>query len=247
MKTRLDNYLLNSGLATPLEKARGLIMAGQVLVDDRPVSKPGTRISAGAVVRIKGNKKKWVSRGGLKLVGALEKWQINPTDKVCLDVGASTGGFTDVLLQHGAKRVYALDVGYGILDWKLVSDPQVVVMDRTNIRHLIPEQIPERIDLLTIDVSFISLKKALPPALTVLKPGGEGIALIKPQFELAKGKIGPGGIVKDPELHQQAIDTILAQSREWGLHSHGIAPSPVTGPKGNQEFLFYYSKPAASG
>jgi 23S rRNA (cytidine1920-2'-O)/16S rRNA (cytidine1409-2'-O)-methyltransferase len=243
MKKRLDQYLLENELATPLEKAQALIMTGQVLVNDRPISKPGTPLSKKDRVRIKGgNDKKWVSRGGLKLVGAIEKWQINPSNLICLDVGSSTGGFTDVLLQHGAKRVYALDVGYGILDWKLVSDDRVVVMDRTNIRHLTPEQIPDSVDFITTDVSFISLKKALPPALATLKTGGTGVALIKPQFELPKKKVGPGGIVTDTSLHQQAINSILEQCQPWGLSILGTAPSPITGPKGNQEFLFYYAK-----
>jgi 23S rRNA (cytidine1920-2'-O)/16S rRNA (cytidine1409-2'-O)-methyltransferase len=242
MKQRLDLYLLENRLVSPLEKARGLIMAGQVLVNDRPATKPGTPISDSAIVRIKdGNDKKWVSRGGLKLAGALEIWDINPSNKVCLDVGSSTGGFTDVLLTNGAIRVYALDVGYGILDWKLVSDVRVVVMDRTNIRTLTPEQIPEPIDFLTTDVSFISLKKALPPALATLKPNAQGVALIKPQFELPPKEVGTGGVVTDPKLQQKAVDSILKQAEEWGIKILGTAPSPITGPKGNQEFLFYYS------
>ncbi|MBF0453861.1 MAG: TlyA family RNA methyltransferase [Magnetococcales bacterium] len=243
MKKRLDLYLLEEGLVATIEKARGLIMAGQVLVDDHPATKPGRTVSIASQVRIKPKKgSKWVSRGGLKLVGALAEWPLDPTQNICLDVGASTGGFTDVLLQHGAKRVYALDVGYGILDWKLVSDPRVVVMDRTNIRHLTPEQIPEPVDLLTTDVSFISLTKALPPALAVLRPGGVGIALIKPQFELPRDQVGKGGVVDNPQHHQQAVDSILAQAPTWGLKILGTAPSPITGPKGNREFLFYYSK-----
>ncbi|MBF0446777.1 MAG: TlyA family RNA methyltransferase [Magnetococcales bacterium] len=241
MKKRLDLLLLENGLVSPLDKARAMIMAGQVLVDDRPQTKPGTLIGVGSLIRLK-NHKKWVSRGSLKLIGALEKWAIDPTDLICLDVGASTGGFTDVLLQKGAKRVYALDVGYGILDWKLVSDPRVVVMDRTNIRHLMPEHIPEPMDFLCSDVSFISLKKALPAALATLKTGGQGVALIKPQFELPKQIIGPGGIVTESAHHQRAIDSILSQCETWNIHPIDTTPSPITGPKGNQEFLFYFSK-----
>lgn len=243
MKKRLDQYLFDSGLVVPIERARGLIMTGQVLLNDRPVLKPGTTVSGKDVVRVKGgNDKKWVSRGGQKLAAALKTWNIDPSNMICLDVGSSTGGFTDVLLQHGAVKVYALDVGYGILDWKLASNPQVVVMDRFNIRNLKPNHIPDRIDFLTTDVSFISLTKALPPALATLKTGGIGVALIKPQFELAKDLISQGGVVHDPQLHQQAINSILDHAKEWNITPIATTPSPITGPKGNREFLFYYSK-----
>lgn len=243
-KYRLDHLLLEKNLAAPLEKARALIMTGQVLVQDRPMTKPGTLLPSDTTIRIRVGRTDcpWVSRGGLKLVGALEAWKIDPQDKICLDVGASTGGFSDVLLQNGARRVYALDVGYGLLDWKLVSDPRIVVMDRTNIRHLNPEQIADPIDLLTTDVSFISLSQALPPALATLKPNGEGVALIKPQFELPKDRVGKGGVVREASLHQQAIDDILAQAEAWNIHPLGVCPSPLTGPKGNREFLFHYRK-----
>ncbi|MBF0384192.1 MAG: TlyA family RNA methyltransferase [Magnetococcales bacterium] len=241
MKKRLDLYLLDNGLVPTIEKARGLIMSGQVLVDDRPVDKPGSSVGKSANVRIKGDKgKKWVSRGGFKLDHAITHWKIDLNNKICLDVGASTGGFTDVMLTHGAKRVYALDVGYGILDWKLVSDSRVVVMDRCNIRNLTPDQIPEPIDFITTDVSFISLKKALPPALSTLKPDGHGISLIKPQFELPQKDIPQGGVVKDRDMQIQAVDSILKQSKDWRVQTIGTTPSPITGPKGNREFLFYY-------
>ncbi|MBF0358103.1 MAG: TlyA family RNA methyltransferase [Magnetococcales bacterium] len=243
MKLRLDQYLLENGLVNSMAKARGLIMAGEVLINDRPENKPGTPVPNSATVRIKGgNDKKWVSRGGLKLVGALEKWSINLTEKTCLDVGASTGGFTDVMLANGATRVYALDVGYGILDWKLVSDPRVVVMDRSNIRNLTPEQIPEAMDFITTDVSFISLRKALPPAVATLKPNGYGVALIKPQFELPPQDVEQGGVVSNPGLQKKAVDLILEQMVNWNLKSLGTTPSPITGPKGNIEFLLYYQK-----
>ncbi|MBF0195261.1 MAG: TlyA family RNA methyltransferase [Magnetococcales bacterium] len=246
MNKRLDLYLLDNDLVPTIEKARGLIMAGKVLVNDRPVDKPGSSIGKKAVVRLKeSTKKKWVSRGGLKLVQAITHWKIELTNKICLDVGASTGGFTDVMLANGAAKVYALDVGYGILDWKLVSDPRVVVMDRCNIRNLTNDQIPDPIDFITTDVSFISLKKALPPALATLKPGGCGVALIKPQFELPQKDIAQGGVVKNKELQKQAVDSIIIQSQEWNLQTIGTTPSPITGPKGNQEFLFYYLKPTS--
>lgn len=217
-------------------------MAGKVLVNDRPCIKPGTPVPVDAVIRIKEPSLPWVSRGGLKLIAAIEFFTIDLTECICLDVGASTGGFTDVMLTHGAKRVYALDVGYGQLAWKLSSDPRVVVMDRCNIRHLKPDTLPEPMDFLTADVSFISLSQTLPTAIPCLRPGGCGVVLIKPQFELPADKVDKGGVVTNPLWHQQAIERVQTLTLELGLESLGVIPSPIQGPAGNKEFLYYFSK-----
>ncbi|MEN8142395.1 MAG: TlyA family RNA methyltransferase [Thermodesulfobacteriota bacterium] len=243
MKIRLDKLLLVRNLAESRQKSQALIAAGLVFVNGQRADKVGTQFPDTCNIEIKGKKCPYVSRGGLKLAGALDHFQIDPTGFVCADIGASTGGFTDCLLQRGAVRVFAVDVGYGQLDWKLRQDDRVVVMERTNARHLAPGDIPETIDLAVIDASFISLELLLKPVLIFLKPGGKLIALIKPQFEVGKGLVGKGGVVKDPDLHQATIDKIGEFGTALGLENHGAVPSSILGPKGNQEFLIYFTRP----
>lgn len=242
VKKRLDHSLLELGLAESNHHARGLIMAGKVLVDDQRLTKVGTLVTTNARIRLSGKTIPWVSRGGLKLDHALDTFKLNVKECLCLDVGASTGGFTDVLLNRGAAKVYALDVGYGQLSWTLSQDSRVVVLDRTNIRTMDPKKIPVQVDILTIDVSFISLSQALPSALNFLRPGGEGVALLKPQFELKREKIADGGVVLDPKYHQEALELFEQTAQKLALHIHGSTPSPITGPKGNREFLFAFTK-----
>ena len=233
---------MQQGLAESREKAKGLIMAGQVMVDERKIEKPGQLIPSNAVVSIKGPNQPYVSRGGLKLEAALDHFSIRVENKIIMDVGASTGGFTDCLLKRGVKRVIAVDVGYGQLDWKLRKDPRVRVMERTNIRYLQPEVLGERIQGAVIDVSFISLKMVIPPVSGLLTGEAFIVALIKPQFEVGKGKVGKGGVVRDPTMHSQVIkdleDFFLGQG--WEIIGH-IA-SPLLGPKGNREFLIYLKR-----
>ncbi len=236
-KQRLDLLLVSRGLFESREKAQRSIMAGEVSVENRIVDKPGTRVAEDAEIVLKATER-YVGRGGLKLEGALKEFGINPTGLTCLDIGASTGGFTDCLLQHGAKKVYAIDVGHSQLAWKIRSDPRVVVHEHMNARHLKPSDIPDPIDLCVIDVSFISLTLILPPAFEVLQPNGTVIALIKPQFELRKEEVGRGGVVRDPALHESAVAKIrdfVAEPlrREW----RGCIPSPILGGEGNKEFL----------
>lgn len=240
---RLDQLMVERGLAPDQEKAKRLVMAGEVLVDDRPADKPGGPFPTNVAIRLRKKKKEWVSRGALKLLKAFETWPIDVAGKICMDVGASTGGFTDVLLHKGAARVHAVDVGYGQLAWKLREDPRVAVLERANVRDLTDEQIPEPVDFLVLDVSFISLTKALPPALRFLQPDSSGVALIKPQFEAPKEQVGPGGVIDDPEVKRNAIEKIEAAARTMGLEPQGTVPSPLLGPKGNEEFLFYFKKP----
>ncbi|MBF0294473.1 MAG: TlyA family RNA methyltransferase [Magnetococcales bacterium] len=242
MAHRLDRLLLERGLVADLSAARGLIMTGKVLVNDRPWNKPGTPVPDGAAIRLKEKPVPWVSRGGLKLAAALEACPIDLTGAVCLDVGASTGGFTDVMLAHGARRVYALDVGYGLLAWKLVSDPRVVVMDRRNIRHLTATDLPEPMDFCSADLSFVSLVHSMAPVVSHLRPGGEGVVLVKPQFELPRDRVQKGGVVTDPLLHQEAIGLVEAEAGRLGLRVVRVLPSPVLGPAGNREFLLHFVK-----
>ncbi len=237
-KTRLDTLLFDRGLAPSLPRAQALIMAGQVLVNEHKIDKPGTSVAADASVRLLGDDNPYVSRGGLKLAHALKEFGVVVTGKVALDVGASTGGFTDCLLQAGAARVYAVDVGYGQLAEKLRQDPRVVNMERTNIRAL--ERLPEAVSVIVIDASFISLRLVLPPALALLAPRGEVIALIKPQFEVGKEEVEDGGVVRDTSLHQRVTAQIAALFAELALEAKGVTPSPITGKKeGNQEFLIH--------
>ncbi len=233
-KTRLDVLLVERGLAESRQRAQRLIRAGQVLVNDRPVDKPGTQVDDGAAIRLRA-KLPYVSRGGLKLAAALDTFGVDVRGAVCADVGASTGGFTDCLLQRGAARVYAIDVGYGQLAWRLRQDQRVVVMERVNVRYL--EGLPEMVDVATVDVSFISLQLVLPAVLRFLKPDGHVIPLIKPQFEAGRQQVGKGGVVKDPAVHRAVLERVLGWAIEHGLAVQGLIPSPLRGPKGNVEFL----------
>jgi 23S rRNA (cytidine1920-2'-O)/16S rRNA (cytidine1409-2'-O)-methyltransferase len=242
-KIRLDKLLLLRDLAPTRQKAQALIGAGQIFVEGHLADKPGSQFPAECRIEVKGADCPYVSRGGLKLAGGLDRFEIDPAGLVCGDIGASTGGFTDCLLQRGAARVYAIDVGYGQLAWKLRSDPRVVVMERTNARHLTPADLPEPLDLAVIDASFISLEILLRPVVALLKAGGTILALIKPQFEVGKGQVGKGGVVRDASLHQAAIAKIEQFGRDLGLTSHGHCPSPLLGPKGNREFLIHFTLP----
>jgi 23S rRNA (cytidine1920-2'-O)/16S rRNA (cytidine1409-2'-O)-methyltransferase len=235
-KTRLDHLLLTRGLADTRARAQALILAGRVLVDGVPVTKAGMLVAADAEIALK-PAQAYVSRGGEKLAPALDHFGVDPKGLVCLDAGASTGGFTHVLLLRGAAKVYAVDVGYGQLDHSLRQDPRVAVLERTNIRLLPQEAIPEPIDLATLDLSFISLTLVLPKILEFLRPGGEILALVKPQFEVGKGKVGKGGVVRDPELQRQAVDKVARVARDLGCEVSPAYPSPITGPKGNQEYF----------
>jgi len=236
-KERLDICLVDKGLAPSRQRAQALIMAGAVLVNCQPVSKAGAQVSEDDRVEIKGDDNPYVSRGGLKLEGALNELSLNVSDCTCLDVGASTGGFTDCLLQKGAARVYAVDVGYGQLAWKLRQDPRVVVVERTNIRKMPFETVAETVDFITIDVSFISLKIVIPAVTKFLKPEGCILALIKPQFEVGKGQVGKGGVVRDPALHERVITDLSTFFAGNGLVNTNVTASPINGPKGNREFF----------
>jgi len=238
-KIRLDHAIMEKGLAQSWQRARSLIMTGKVLVNNRPIDKPGAPVSLSDDIILKENDIPYVSRGGLKLEKALQAFNINIEGLVCLDVGASTGGFTDCLLQHGASSVYAVDVGYGQLAWKLRQDPRVIIMERTNIRYLPAESIPRPVDLVTIDVSFISLKIVVPAVLKFMKKSSTILALIKPQFEVGKGKVEKGGVVRDPALHESVIKDLSDFFLKTGLSCNSVVPSPILGPKGNREFIIY--------
>ena len=238
-RVRADLALVAQGLAPTREKARALILAGQVLDGDRPVDKAGDLVAARATLRLRGEPMPFVSRGGLKLAHALATFGIEVKDLVAVDVGASTGGFTDCLLQRGARRVYFIDVGHGQLDWKIASDPRVVVIDRTNIRLMPPERIPERCALAVVDVSFISLRLVLPRLPALLNPGAPVVTLVKPQFEVGRAKVGKGGIVRDEADRQHALDEVKAAALEQGYEVLGETTSPITGGKGNVEFLLH--------
>ena len=237
LKKRIDTLLVEKKLCQSRERAKALIMAGRVLVDQMPCDKPGTQFRGDIQITVKGGDLPYVSRGGLKLQSGLKANCIDCTGKVCLDVGASTGGFTDCLLQNGAARVFAVDVGYGQLAWSLRQDDRVVVIERTNIRKMDPALITRPVDLVTIDTSFISLKIVVPATLRFLKPGGIILALIKPQFEAGKGSVGKGGVVRDPELHTEIIEDLRVFFTRQSLFCGPVIPSPVLGPKGNQEFI----------
>jgi len=236
-KTRLDLVIVEKGLAQSRQRARALIMAGKVLVNNRLVDKPGSLVYRKDDVILKGEEIPYVSRGGLKLEKTLQALNIDITGAVCLDVGASTGGFTDCLLQHGASRVFAVDVGYGQLAWKLRQDSRVVVIDRTNIRYMPAETLLEPVDLITIDVSFISLTIVVPAVIKFMKKDARIIALIKPQFEVGKGKVGKGGVVRNPVLHAEVIKSLSDFFARKDLFSEFVIPSPILGAKGNKEFL----------
>ena len=234
MKRRIDVLLVERGLAESLEKAQALIMAGEVYVDDAIAAKPSTQIPECASIRLR-EKLPFVGRGGVKLAHALAEFKIDATSLVAADIGASTGGFTDCLLQHGAKRVYAIDVGYGQIDYRLRTDPRVVVIDRTNARYPLP--ISEQIDIATIDVSFISLEKIVPNVAAITKRGGTIICLLKPQFEAVKSLVEKGGIVKDPAIHAGVLGKLISWSINKGYRIVGLTPSPIYGSSGNREFF----------
>jgi len=238
-RERLDVILVSQGLAASRERARALIMAGKVLCDDIVVDKAGQKVSLGSVIRLKERDFPYVSRGGLKLAGALETFRLDPVGCVALDIGASTGGFTHCLLMRGARLVYAVDVGYGQLAWELQRDSRVVVMDRTNIRSLSPADFPETINFCVIDVSFISLEKVLPAVHPLLSTGTKVVALVKPQFEVGRSSVGKGGIVRDEKKQQEALEKIIKSAEGGGFDFQQKMISPITGQKGNREFLVY--------
>jgi 23S rRNA (cytidine1920-2'-O)/16S rRNA (cytidine1409-2'-O)-methyltransferase len=242
-KIRIDSLLVERGLVHSRTKAAALIMAGCVLADDVPVEKPSQRVPEDTELRIKGEDHPYVSRGGVKLAKALEVFDCDVAGRICMDVGASTGGFTDCLLKAGAARVYAIDVGYGQLAASISSDKRVVVMDRTNIRKLERSDIPEEVDLAVIDVSFISLRSVLPKVNEFLADGADLIALIKPQFEVGRELVGKGGIVKDPAAHELATNKVKEVGASLGLSCQGVVESPILGAKGNKEFLIHFLKP----
>ncbi len=243
IKKRIDTLLVEKKRCRSRERAKALIMAGRVLVDHIPCDKPGARFPEEIQITVRGGDLPYVSRGGLKLEAALKANRIDCTDMVCLDVGASTGGFTDCLLQRGAARVFAVDVGYGQLAWSLRQDARVVVIERTNIRNINPAIITRPVDLVTIDTSFISLKIVVPSTLGFLKPGGIILALIKPQFEAGKGRVGKGGVIRDPALHTEIIDSLRLFFSRQSLICGSVTPSPILGPKGNQEFIILLRSP----
>ncbi len=237
-KQRADQALVERGLVESRSKAQALIMAGLVFSGEKRIDKPGQPVSAEQPLEVRGQEHPWVSRGGLKLEKGLEAFAIDPAGAICLDIGASTGGFTDVLLSKGAAKVYAVDVGHGQLAWKLRQDTRVVVLEKTNARHLTREQVSEPIDLVVCDASFIGLEVVLPAGLALTRPGAHLVALIKPQFEVGKARVGKGGVVRDPELHREVCDRISAWlDAQPGWRALGVAESPITGPEGNIEFL----------
>ena len=237
IKKRLDVLLTEQMYADTRSKAQAIIMAGQVYVNGQKADKPGTAYEENVQIEVRGVTCPYVSRGGLKLEKALRDFGVKPEGFVCSDSGASTGGFTDCLLQQGAKKVFAIDVGYGQLDWKIRSDERVVVMERTNIRYVTPEDLGEPLDLSVIDVSFISLKIVLPAIKALLKPTGQVLCLIKPQFEAGKEKVGKKGVVREPEIHKEVLDSFVQSVTDLGFTILGLTFSPVKGPEGNIEFL----------
>ncbi len=245
-KQRLDVLLCSKGLADSRQKAQQYIMAGEVYVNDVRIDKPGTSVSEDAHIEHRGAACPFVSRGGYKLDKAMRCFPIDLTGKDCMDIGASTGGFTDCMLQNGANHVYCIDVGYGQLAWKLRNDPRITNYERTNVRALTSAQVPQLLDFISIDVSFISLTLVLPVAKQFLKPDGSIVALIKPQFEAGRQLVGKNGVVRDPKVHQQVIKKILAFCQEQDFTVSGLSFSPVKGPKGNIEFLLYLSNDSAS-
>lgn len=240
-KERLDVLLVNLGLCESRSKAQATIMAGEVYVNDQKADKAGLEVDITSKIEVRGSACPYVSRGGLKLEKALRDFGVDPTGFVCSDSGASTGGFTDCLLQQGARKVFAIDVGYGQLAWKIRSDPRVVTMERTNIRYVTPDELGEPLDLSVVDVSFISLKLVLPVIQKLLKPTGQVLCLIKPQFEAGKEKVGKKGVVRDPAVHEEVLQAFLALSDTLGFTLRNLTYSPVKGPEGNIEFLGHLS------
>jgi 23S rRNA (cytidine1920-2'-O)/16S rRNA (cytidine1409-2'-O)-methyltransferase len=241
-KIRLDVALVEQGFAPSREKAKALIMSGIVFVDHEKCDKAGEMIKAGTPIEVRGSGLKYVSRGGLKLEKAMELWKFALDGDVCMDIGASTGGFSDCMLQNGAQKVYAIDVGYGQLAWSLRTDQRVINLERTNIRYLTREQVPEAVNFASIDVSFISLTLVLPVLYDFLKDGGKAVCLVKPQFEAGKGKVGKKGVVRDEAVHREVCEKIYDFCVEHGLCVRGMTFSPIKGPEGNIEYLFYLSK-----
>lgn len=244
-KKRADVILFEKGLVESREKGKRIIMEGSVFIGDSRVDKPGEKYSMDVDIKIRSNPLKYVSRGGLKLERAMAAFDLDLHESVCMDMGASTGGFTDCMLQSGARKVYSVDVGYGQLDWKLRSDPRVVVHERTNIRHMDTDTIPDRMDFISIDVSFISLRLILPVAFKLLKEEGALVALVKPQFEAGRDKVGKKGIVREKSTHREVVDNVIAFSRDIGFYPHGLTFSPITGTTGNIEFLLLLKKEEA--
>jgi 23S rRNA (cytidine1920-2'-O)/16S rRNA (cytidine1409-2'-O)-methyltransferase len=240
-KVRLDTLLVERGLAASRERARALIMAGQVQAGPTTLLKPGTSVAPDLDVRLVAPDLPYVGRGGVKLAHALDTFVIAVEGRDALDIGASTGGFTDVLLQRGARHVVALDVGHGQLDWRLRNDPRVLVLERVNARSLTADQLPHPVDVVTIDLSFISLRLVLPVVPPVLRAGADVIALVKPQFEAGRADVGRGGIVRDPAVHERVIADVSAAAAAIGLAPRGMTPSPITGATGNQEYLLHLS------
>ena len=241
-KMRLDLLLVERGLEETRQRAQAVIMSGVVYVDGRKADKPGMAVPAGAVVEIRGDKLPYVSRGGLKLEKAMKAFPIRLEGAVCADVGASTGGFTDCMLQNGAAKVYAVDVGRGQLAWKLRNDPRVVCLERTNARYLSREQVPEALAFASVDVSFISLKLILPPLAALLEEGGQVVSLVKPQFEAGREKVGKKGVVRDPAVHLEVLERYMTHAEEAGLTVLGLTYSPIRGPEGNIEYLGFLQK-----
>ncbi len=242
-KLRLDLLLVERGLAASRQKAQALILAGAVRVNGQMARKAGLLVEPDVQLEVAGDGQKYVSRGGWKLEGALRDLSVDPTGRVALDVGCSTGGFTDCLLQHGARRVYAVDVSPGQLDWKLRNDPRVHILQK-NARYLQPGDLPEPVELVTVDVSFISVTLLLPAILSLTASGAEWIVLIKPQFELERGQVGRGGIVRDPQLHQRAIESVRGAALRLGLEALDVVPSRLMGSEGNQEFFLHARAPS---
>ena len=243
MKERLDVILVNKGLAPSREKAKAIIMAGKVYVDGQKEDKPGTGFHEEKVkIEVRGETQRYVSRGGLKLEKAMQCFPIELKDCVCMDIGASTGGFTDCMLQNGARKVYSVDVGHGQLAWKLRQDERVVCMEQTNFRYMKPEDIPDTLDFASVDVSFISLTKILIPARNLLKTGGKMVCLIKPQFEAGREKVGKNGVVREESVHKEVIEKIVTYSDLVGFQVQGLEYSPIKGPEGNIEYLVFLEK-----
>ena len=246
-KMRLDALLVQRGLVESRDKAKAVIMGGHVILEGEREDKPGRMVSPDAAVELRDYEKKYVSRGGYKLEKALLEFGIDLQGAVCIDAGASTGGFTDCMLQNGAKKVYAVDVGYGQLAWSLRTDERVVCMERTNVRYLDGEQISEQVDFVSIDVSFISLSLVVPPLAALLREGGQMVALVKPQFEAGREKVGKKGVVRDPAVHREVLEKACGLARETGLCVRGLTYSPIKGPEGNIEFLCWLQKGVGMG
>ena len=241
-KIRLDTAVFEAGYAESREKAKALIMAGQVYVNNQKSDKPGTTIKADDVLEVRGAALKYVSRGGLKLEKAVNNFGFSLEGKICADIGASTGGFTDCMLQNGAVKVYAIDVGYGQLAWKLRTDDRVVNLERTNFRYVTPEEIPDELDFCSVDVSFISLSIIAPVMRTLMKDGGEAVCLIKPQFEAGREKVGKKGVVRDPAVHEEVVERIYNMMLDLGFTVLNLDYSPIKGPEGNIEYLIHVRK-----